>query len=169
MARILPPVVHSPSASPLTAIREAVAWARRLGLFVRPVVEFHGVECTSTLGEAPWVLARELGGLDPIGAAILKAQPLQTDLDRAAAEALGGSVPYSECFAAALRGEPMPHGWRLSSAYLVGLCGHSEGEVMRQELPGGLRVVTDDEEPETADIPAETMREAIDAADKERV
>jgi len=142
----------------LESIREAVAWVRRLGLFVRPSVAGHGVACVSSLSDIPWAVSTEAGSIDPIGACILRDQPINQEAGLAAAEVLGGSVAYAECLACGLAGEDMPAEWRSSAAVILAFAGWVDGSNLRDEL---LERNAEPGDEVTADVPPAVLAEAM--------
>lgn len=92
-------VVRSPIASPgiLEIVTEIIGWAIVEGIPIRtsPMVG-HGVRCISSEGRTLWERDRTQHGCDVVGLAILKMQPLCTELPEAGAIALGVSVAYVE-------------------------------------------------------------------------
>lgn len=92
-------VVRSPAASAniLEVVTEIIGWGIVEGIPIRcsPMVG-HGVVCVSTEGRTRWARDPKQYGVDIVGLAILKAQPLCTDLPDAGAIALGVSVVYAE-------------------------------------------------------------------------
>jgi hypothetical protein len=117
---------------PVHAVRAAVEWSRGRGLRIRLVEEF-GVVCIST--HAPrWEVDPSVTGPNPVGAAILMAQPECSDLDEAAALALGVPLAWVEGLAAGVaRAEPSKT-WATSVARHMYLGGFEAGLFVRSWL-----------------------------------
>lgn len=93
----------------VTILREALEWARTMRIRVIPAA--HPVECVSSFASVRWVRRDPDAVIDPIGAAILRAQPHATELPDAAAEALNSTIPCCEGLADGLAGEPPSKSW----------------------------------------------------------
>lgn len=92
-----PTIVHAPAplTPPLAILRAALRWARVEGIPVAAQPDA-GVACVSRESERPWERDRLRDAVNPVGAAILMQQPRSPHVWAAAAEVLGGSIPFSE-------------------------------------------------------------------------
>lgn len=90
-------VIHSPSptTNPFQLLRAALRWSRIEGLHVSPTAEL-GVVCVSSHATNRWRRDPFVNSISPVGALVLMSQPRSTHPWAAAAEALGGSMVFSE-------------------------------------------------------------------------
>lgn len=94
---------------PILIIRAAVRWALAAGHPVR--LGSWGVHCVSSLQRDRWAIDPTATGIDPVGAAILHAQPEETEPYAAAAAALNAPEPWVHGFIDALEGEAQGRRW----------------------------------------------------------
>jgi hypothetical protein len=116
-------------------IAEAVAWGAVEGIPLKlNNLTGHGVVCTSTHGRVLWERDRRQPGCDPIGMAILKAQPQATLIPEAAAEALGVSIPNAEGLAEGLAALEPSTAWDRSIVRHRFLAGYEAGVLLRMAI-----------------------------------
>jgi len=128
----MPDIEPRPSAltPPLSILRAALRYARMEGIPVAAQPD-PGVACVSRESPRPWERDRLRDAVSPIGAAILMQQPRSPHVWAAAAEVLGGSLPFSEGVADGIA-KAEPDEKRFGAAAQLFLQGYETGLFIRQ-------------------------------------
>jgi hypothetical protein len=125
-------IIQQPA--PLERIREALDWAALKGIAVEPGGDGYGVRATVIGGARRWVREHAGGFVSPLGAVVLREQPLAGMMPEAAAEAMGVGVPWIVGFNAGCRRENLPASWLAGFSAGQALAGYEVGTQIRAWL-----------------------------------